>query len=342
MHFWWPENTPNKSLILRQISGLLYHFVKILGRLAIHIFCRKISINDKTWLTQKGPILIAANHPNSFLDSIIVDILFDEPVHSLARGDVFKKPTYAKLLRALHILPVYRTSEGVENLSTNYKTFNDCIELFKKNGIVTIYSEGLCVNEWHLRPLKKGTARLAIQAWDENIPLRVLPVSLNYSSFFSFGKNVVIRFGKPICKEDVPLNGSDGTRNIAFNKILQEELAKGVFEIPPTDSAKHQELLQIKTSLAAKILLFIPGILGWLLHQPLYSPLMRFAKRKTKGTGHFDSVIIAMLLLTYPIYLTLIAVLVGFTTGSFWGGFSIYAVMPALAWCYVKIKKQSI
>lgn len=336
------ENTPDKNLILGQIIGLLYRIIKILGRLAIRIFCRQISINNRSWLKEKGPILIAANHPNSFLDSIILDILFDQPIHSLARGDVFKKPLFAKLLRALHILPVYRTSEGVENLSTNYKTFNECIELFKKNSIVTIYSEGLCVNEWHLRPLKKGTARLAIQAWDENIPLRVLPVSLNYSSFFSFGKNVVIRFGKPIHKEDVPANGSDGTRNIAFNKILQEELAKGVFEISPTESAKHQELLQTKTPMLAKILLFIPAIIGWLLHQPLYRPFMKFAKRKTKGTGHYDSVIIAILLLTYPIYLTFIAIVTGIWLNNLWAAFSVYAIMPILAWSWVKIKKQSM
>ena len=106
-------------------------------------------------LNEKGPLLLACNHPNSFLDSVILNTLFEQPVWSLARGDVFKKPFYAKLLTALKILPVYRTSEGVENLSENYKTFDACIRIFKSNGIVTIYSEGKCINEWHLRPLKK-------------------------------------------------------------------------------------------------------------------------------------------------------------------------------------------
>src|SRR5688572_19662842 len=125
-------------------------------------------------LEEKGPLLLACNHPNSFLDSVILDTLFKEPVWSLARGDVFKKPFYIKLLGKLKILPVYRTSEGVENLSENYKTFDACIDLFKKDALVTIFSEGKCINEWHLRPLKKGTARLAVRAWEENIPLRVL------------------------------------------------------------------------------------------------------------------------------------------------------------------------
>ena len=102
-------------------------------------------------------MLLACNHPNSFLDSIIIDTLFKEDVWSLARGDAFKKP-FLKILAALKILPVYRPSEGVENLSENYKTFDACIEILRRNGVITIFSEGKCINEWHLRPLKKGTA----------------------------------------------------------------------------------------------------------------------------------------------------------------------------------------
>ena len=70
------------------------------------------------------------------------------------------------------MLPVYRVSEGVENLENNYTTFDACQKIFKKNKIVLIFSEGRCINEWHLRPLKKGTARLALTAWQHNIPLK--------------------------------------------------------------------------------------------------------------------------------------------------------------------------
>jgi 1-acyl-sn-glycerol-3-phosphate acyltransferase len=68
------------------------------------------------------------------------------------------------------MFPVYRVSEGVENLNSNYETFKGCKTLFRKKGIVLIFSEGKCINEWHLRPLKKGTARLAIKQLGRNIP----------------------------------------------------------------------------------------------------------------------------------------------------------------------------
>ena len=136
---------------------MLYTLIKIPAKLALQLYCRKLQLNNKALANFKGPLLIACNHPNSFLDAILLCTLFNAPIYSLARGDVFKKNWVAKILKALHILPVFRKREGAQNLNKNYDTFNECIELFKKNGIVLIFSEALCINEWHLRTLKKGT-----------------------------------------------------------------------------------------------------------------------------------------------------------------------------------------
>jgi len=160
-------------------------------------------------LNEQGPVLIAANHPNSFLDAIILATLFKNPVYSLARGDAFHKKIIAKILASFNMLPVYRVSEGVENLEHNYSTFDACRDLFKQQKIVLIFSEGRCINEWHLRPLKKGTARLALAAWEQNIPLKVLPLGINYSNFKKFGKTLKLNFGNIISKEKI------------FNKFYQ-------------------------------------------------------------------------------------------------------------------------
>jgi len=162
---------------------MLYSILKVIVRLAAKIFCRKIIINNRQLLKENGPMILACNHPNSFLDAVLMDILFEQPVWSLTRGDAFLNKRVNNILFKLKMLPVYRPSEGVENLSKNYKTFDSCIELFKRNAVVLIFSEGLCVNEWHLRPLKKGTARLAYKCLEEDIPLKILPVGINYSSF---------------------------------------------------------------------------------------------------------------------------------------------------------------
>ena len=68
----------------------------------------------------QGPLLIASNHPSSFLDAIIMAILFKSPIYSLARGDAFNGKIITKILASFNMLPVYRVSEGVENLENNY------------------------------------------------------------------------------------------------------------------------------------------------------------------------------------------------------------------------------
>lgn len=287
----------------------------------------------------KGPLLLACNHPNSFMDAVILDILFDEPIHSLARGDAFIHPAVNRLLAAVKILPVYRTSEGVENISSNYKTFDTCREIFRRKGVVLIFSEGLCENEWLLRPLKKGTARLALQSWDENIPLKVLPIGINYSSFRRFGKNVFINIGTPIESGAVPNGKGEGLRIQQFNSILRKELDQLVYTIDSNDREKMETLLEVKPSLAEKISLFIPAILGWILHWPLYTTVITAIGVRYKNTVHYDSIVAVSLILTYPFYIL----------GVTWIAYSIFStvtvgwlllIFPFTAWAFTRLKPQ--
>jgi 1-acyl-sn-glycerol-3-phosphate acyltransferase len=318
---------------------LFYRLLKVFVRLAMLIFCRKIIINKPELLKSKGPLLLACNHPNSFLDSVIINTLFQQPVWSLARGDVFKKPFYIRLLTAMKILPVYRTSEGVENLNENYKTFDACIDIFKKDGLVLIYSEGKCINEWHLRPLKKGTARLAFKSWEEKIPLQVLPVGINYSSFHRFGKNMFINFGDTISIEDINMNEADGIRHQTFNNKLKEELEKLVFEIPKTDKQQQEEKLKLEPSLLVKIILAVPAFIGWIVHLPLFFPIKNFTWKRTAHNDHYDSVMMGILFVSYPFYLLLLTTLICILLKSWWG-LLLLVVLPFTAWSYVQLKPQ--
>jgi len=164
----------------------LYYFIKSWVRLGLLFFCSKIVISNRNVLNERGPLLLACNHPNSFFDAVLLGALFKNPVHFLARGDAFKNPIAKKILTVLKAIPIYRLSEGKEYLALNDTAFERCNRILRDGGIVLIFSEGLCLNQWELRPLKKGSARIAINAWKQEAiskAFRVLPVSLNYNSF---------------------------------------------------------------------------------------------------------------------------------------------------------------
>ena len=318
---------------------MLYQFLKIIVGALLRIFCREIIINKPQILKIHGPVLLASNHPNSLLDAIIIDVLFDQPVYSLARGDVFKNRLIIRLLTSLKMLPVYRVSEGTENLGINYETFDACKSIFKKNGIVQIFSEGLCINEWRLRPLKKGTARLALSSWEDGIPLKVIPVGINYSSFRRFGKNVFINFGNTITSDLIDPKLSPGLKHQAFNNILNNELTNLVYDIPKHDLEKQRRLLKSPPSSLKKILLFIPSMIGFITHSLLYIPLKKIALKKAGHNDHFDSFMMVTLLFLYPIYLLLIFLGLYFS-GFIFTAIFILVLLPFTAWAHVQLKPQ--
>lgn len=318
---------------------MLYRVLKIFVRLARTIFCRKIIINKPAILKEEGPLILACNHPNSYLDAMILDTLFEKPLWSLTRGDMFKGRKVHRLLTSLKMLPVYRVSEGVENLQENYKTFENCMKLFRNDEAVLIFSEGKSINDWRLRPLKKGTARLAVQCMRDNIPVKVIPVGINYSCFRRFGKNVFLNFGNILTYPDLNVNGPDGLKHQYFNNKLKTELSQLVYEIPKENRQLQKEKLLVKVPFFKKILLAIPAAIGWLIHAPLYFPVKRYTWKKTNHNDHFDSVLVTILFFLYPFYILLLSLILFFITKSGWS-FLLFIILPFFAWSYVQLKPQ--
>ena len=318
---------------------MLYRLLKIPASIALWMYCRHLRINNPAVFTVKGPLLIACNHPNSFLDAIVLASLFKRPLYSLARGDAFKNPFYAWLLRSLNMLPVYRTSEGVENLEHNYSTFDACKEIFKKDGIVLIFSEGRCINEWHLRPLKKGTARLAISSWQNGIDLTILPLGINYQSFIRFGKNIQLNFGNIIQQKNIQLSDGFGKSVQSFNALLLVELQPLVIEIDKNDLAAQRQQFAIKFSPAKKLLLAIPALIGFIFHCSLYYPAKIITGKTTGHNDHYDSVLVAILFVFYPVYLLLIYLLLYWFIGGYYP-LMVFVLMPFCAWSLLQWKEQ--
>ena len=316
---------------------MFYPLLKTYARLALKIFCRKIIINQPSLLHKKGPLLLAANHPNSFLDGIILTTLFDQKLFALARGDAFQNKKIAKLLRWMNLLPVYRHSEGAENLNQNYTTFQDCHTALGDKHIVLIFSEGGCKNEWHLRPLKKGTARLALGSWQKGIDVPVIPVGLNYNPFGFFGKNVVLNFGEPLNKTSILHQPTEGKQLAAFNEQLQQQLHQLVYEIDPHDKRKIEDLLYVPQPATKRVLLSIPALFGWIVHAPIYYPVKIIAGKLEKE--HFDAVVVSLLFLLYPIYALLLFAIVSATL-SYVAAFLMLLLLPFSAWACVQLKSQ--
>ena len=170
-------------------------------RLALRIYYRRAYVTGLEQIPRNKPIILACNHPNAFLDGILVATLMSRSIHFLVRSDVFSTFISRILLRSMNQIPIYRRQEGVGNLAKNKGTFEECYKLFRKNAAVLIFSEGDSITERKLRPLKKGTARIAfgaLQKFHGKLDLYVVPVGINYIRPDKIRQDVIVGFGTPV------------------------------------------------------------------------------------------------------------------------------------------------
>jgi 1-acyl-sn-glycerol-3-phosphate acyltransferase len=310
----------------------LYSFFKIAAQLAMQIYCSKTVVHFDANTNFNNPKIIGANHPNSFFDAIVIAVSYPKPIYFLARGDAFNKPLIANFLNALQLIPIYRLSEGKSNLGKNEDTFKRCVALLKQNQTILIFSEGLCINEWKLRPLKKGTARLALMAIQDAIPnLKIQPTNLNYSSFDENPKQVLVNFNSEF---EVTANEKKTEFYSNFNLLLK----KGLLDKLVIQSEKKEIQLFVEySSTIYKVLLAIPAFIGYLLNRGIYFLFKNIAHKKTKNTVFYDSVLFGLLLIFYPIIVTIIAVVTGLLF-NFITALLLLISFPLSAWCYSQYK----
>ena len=122
---------------------------------------------------------------------------------------------------------------------------------------------------------------MTIVAWQQQIPLQVLPIGINYNSFILFGKNVHLNIGEPIDRSIVS-NFTDG--GILLNELtgtVQQQLQTLIYEIDTNDRKQKVARLYLSISGFKKYLLTIPAFIGWLIHWPFFPSHQKFYCKKS-------------------------------------------------------------
>jgi 1-acyl-sn-glycerol-3-phosphate acyltransferase len=183
---------------------MFYRFVRPFARLAFYVYFRKIYVINQHKVPESGPIIFASNHPTAFIEPCLLACYQPRILHFLVRGDFFKKKWAAFLLKSLHMLPIYRFSEGFSKLKDNTSTFEACLDALNSGKCVMILVEGRAVLAKQLRKFQKGFARLSFDMMQKypDSNLKVVPVGMTYSDANSFRSDVYISFGDPISVRD--------------------------------------------------------------------------------------------------------------------------------------------
>ena len=181
---------------------MLYAAVRPLAAIALKVFLRKVTLSHTERIPRGKPVILAANHPTAFMEPCVLACFLDRPLYFLVRGDIFVKKFYISLLRALHMLPVYRLKDrGYKFVKANFETFDTCYDALHACKTIMVLAEGNTIAEKRLRPLKKGTARVAFGTIDKYPDIEdvyVVPVGVNFDYMDRFRAEVMVDFGEPL------------------------------------------------------------------------------------------------------------------------------------------------
>ncbi len=176
-----------------------YRAVRAVGRFGLWFFFRTVDVRHPERVPAVGAVLLCINHPNNFIDSLLVGGALRRKVHYLTTAALFRHPLAARFLRACGAIPVYRKQDDPDKMDKNLGAFAACFKAFGDGRLVAIYPEGTTHAEVRVQRIKTGAARIAL-GYEAERPgeLQVIPVGLNFDARKSFRGRVLVSFGSPI------------------------------------------------------------------------------------------------------------------------------------------------
>lgn len=184
---------------------MFYYIFKYIFRLATWVFFSDIHIRNREALPQKGPLLVVANHPSTFMDPIVAGMFLKQRIYFIAKGSLFDTPFKSWVLRKMGVIPVYRKQDSSGEMNKNDSIFERCYDYLGKKSTIMIFPEGTSINERRLRKIKTGTARIALGAeaqHDFKLGVKIATVGLNYSNPRQFRSELYINVDNPIAVSD--------------------------------------------------------------------------------------------------------------------------------------------
>ena len=83
---------------------MLYHLLRPIAITGINLFYNSISVEHQERVPKKGPVIFAANHPNTMMDPLIVAASCGRRVSFLARSTLFFNSFTSWIMRTVGIL----------------------------------------------------------------------------------------------------------------------------------------------------------------------------------------------------------------------------------------------
>jgi len=314
---------------------MIYQLLRWISGIALHWFYGDIRVFGEDRIPANGPLLVAVNHQNALVDSLLIGWLMPRKITMTAKATLLENPFVAALFNLVGVVPLRRASDESRkgggspiDRSRNAGAFHEILGVLEKRGAVLIFPEGKSHNELGLEPLRTGLARLALQARnDRSIQnVRILPIGLVFADKATPGSAVGIRVGEAI-EMDAWKNPDVAT--------LTVEIASRLRRVSEGNEAPLSEPRPVvpPDSVLRKVLIAIAATWGRLTHEVPVQMARTLALRRSRDADQP-----AMLTIIFGLGLVLLAyalqlVVVGTLVRSFWvSAFYLASLLSGAYW----------
>lgn len=227
---------------------MIYHSLIQLAKILLAIFFKRVIVTGKENIPDRGPLIIVANHPNTFMDPVIVASITNQRIGFVGNAGVFSNKIVAAVLRYFHVIPIYRKKDVLPGEKPDNKAaFSKCHQYLDGGNMLLIFPEGSSYYELKLREIKTGTARIALSyEATKNFEgyLRILPIALDYSDSIQFRSMVSVTIGEPISLHSYKDHYSENEFECV--NALTQQIRKALGKHIPQTAGKEQENFLIK------------------------------------------------------------------------------------------------
>lgn len=227
---------PRSAVVCPVHRPFLYPIVRAVARLVAAAYFRRLEIAGRSHVPARGPVILAANHPQSITDALVLGVATDRVVHYVAHSGLFRSRIKRWLLRGGGVIPIHRPHDVQGAAQRNEETFSACRELLERGGCIGIFPEGTSQEERRVQRFKTGTVRIALDAEMHNdfgLGVVIIPVGLSFQSQRHFRSRVLVTFGEPITvaqwREDFLASPENTVRDLTG--LLQEHIRHRVVDV---------------------------------------------------------------------------------------------------------------
>lgn len=187
------------------MQRIVYAILKAIIQFFRHLFYPRQFITGRASLQLTRPTVVVSNHPNTLIDALVAAGVVSDPLFMLANAGLFKSPIAARMFSFLFCIPVERPQDVQGRPLNNEASFARCYAHLQAGNHLFIAPEGGSEKDRRLRPLRTGTARIALgaeAACGFEAGVQILPIGLTYQEPDKGGSTLAIQAGTPLRAKD--------------------------------------------------------------------------------------------------------------------------------------------